>query len=849
MAVAAVTAPPVQPVNPLSTVYATKRRRRNGKSVKTTPKDGGVGKSNPSKRHRERLNAELDTLANLLPFEHNILSKLDRLSILRLSVSYLRTKSYFQVHSEDREELQRQLMWNSAIPTEPGSPSPSITLHEALHPDNGRLLQRSFTIRFRCLLDNTSGFLRLDVRGRIKVIHGQNRKSDELPPLGLFALCTPFGPPSLLEIPHKEVMFKSKHKLDLSLVSMDQRGKLLLGYCDSELANMGGYDLVHYDDLAYVASAHQELLKTGASGMIAYRVQTKPGTWQWLQTSSRLVYKNSKPDFVIGTHRPLMEEEGRDLLGKRTMDFKVSYLDAGLTNSYFSDSEQLSGSLTTSTTGASTASSGTTGSAGQTQPSQPRRRYKTHLRDFLSTCRTKRKLSASTATPAPTVATTVAVEYPATVQAPSLPSVPPPTADVLYTNLNTAALYSAGPYNGPVVADNGGYHQSNFHQTLYDTRIPYLTATDNLFQYRPLGNYYTEYHTPATTPYMGNGFLDISPRGPVQCGLPTYDQLTTVTTATVGSRECGDKLYGSPPVVSMDHQQQQQQHLHHHHHHHQQQQQQQQQQSGEENIGKCHMDTSAAAAAGLPYLVPLCDVQFRTKSSSPPVPNGLKIEDSKSEYGMQSTDSDVPRQTVLMWGTCVGDSSSSSPPNQSPGGGGNGVNNNNGGGGGGVGGGVNGSGSGTGGGGAGCANGGAGGGASVTGNVGNGSAGGDGGGDSRTSPQINGHPPSPYVQRKKMSPPAPQQPSTGSPSDQLCKSHQQVDMPDTPPSPTVAAAAAAAAAAAYANHHHYHHQNQYHHHHHHQQHHMTGGPEVWTPPHAHPPPPPPHHFYAYHHHQ
>lgn len=33
---------------------------------------------------------------------------------------------------------------------------------------------------------------------------------------------------------------------------------MLLGYSDTELANMGGYDLVHYDDLAYVASAHQE---------------------------------------------------------------------------------------------------------------------------------------------------------------------------------------------------------------------------------------------------------------------------------------------------------------------------------------------------------------------------------------------------------------------------------------------------------------------------------------------------------------------------------------------------------------------------------------------------------------
>lgn len=53
-------------------------------------------------------------------------------------------------------------------------------------------------------------------------------------------------------------MFKSKHKLDLALVTMDQRGKMLLGYSDAELTNLGGYDLVHYDDLAYVASAHQE---------------------------------------------------------------------------------------------------------------------------------------------------------------------------------------------------------------------------------------------------------------------------------------------------------------------------------------------------------------------------------------------------------------------------------------------------------------------------------------------------------------------------------------------------------------------------------------------------------------
>lgn len=184
------------------------------------------------------------------------------------------------------------------------------------------------------------------------------------------------------------------------------------------------------------------------------------------------------------------------------MDFKVTYLDAGLTSAYFSDSE-IQGSA-----GGGGAGGASGGSGGGTAngSSKIAKRYKTHLKDFLSSCRTKRK---------PAAVNDIYSDYAAASAAgyaaanPAASSVGYSADSPLYMQQNISA--AASPYQSiytPV--DNRAYFPPEY-----------------LARYQSLAYPYSDYTHAQNAAIAGYSYFDVTNQASARSALiPGYDPAT-----------------------------------------------------------------------------------------------------------------------------------------------------------------------------------------------------------------------------------------------------------------------------------------------------------------------------------
>ncbi|KAA8579623.1 hypothetical protein FQN60_006716 [Etheostoma spectabile] len=149
----------------------------------------------------------------------------------------------------------------------------------------------------------------LNFHGCLKFVHGQHRVSEDgtlIPPqLALFSIATPMQPPSILEIRTKTLLFQTKHKLDFTPLSIDSRGKVVLGYSEVEL--------------------RMKVMKTGESGFTIFRLLSKSRKWVWVQASARLVFKEGRPDFVMVRQKVLTNEDGEEQLRLRRQQLPFNF--------------------------------------------------------------------------------------------------------------------------------------------------------------------------------------------------------------------------------------------------------------------------------------------------------------------------------------------------------------------------------------------------------------------------------------------------------------------------------------------------------------------------------------------
>uniref|UniRef100_A0A8C8M2H4 Uncharacterized protein n=1 Tax=Oncorhynchus tshawytscha TaxID=74940 RepID=A0A8C8M2H4_ONCTS len=333
-------------------------------------------------------------LANQLPLPDSVSSHLDKASIMRLAISFLRTRKVIGSGCPNSAEEDRQMdcMYLKSLEgfvTVVTSDGDMIFLSENVnklmgltqveltgqsifdftHPcdhdeirENLNLktgtgtkgkafsTERDFFMRMKCTVTNrgrtvnlkSASWKVLHCTGHLKVYnsctpHGLCGFKE--PPLTcLLMMCEPIPHPSNIDTPLDSKTFLSRHSMDMKFTYCDDRVTELMGYSPEDLLGCSVYELYHALDSDSVTKSHQNLCSKGQAMSGQYRMLAKHGGYVWVETQGTVIYnsRNSQPQCIVCVNYVLSDVENKSMIF--SMDQTESLFKPHNMNSFFSQS-------------------------------------------------------------------------------------------------------------------------------------------------------------------------------------------------------------------------------------------------------------------------------------------------------------------------------------------------------------------------------------------------------------------------------------------------------------------------------------------------------------------------------
>uniref|UniRef100_A0A668TML8 Endothelial PAS domain protein 1b n=1 Tax=Oreochromis aureus TaxID=47969 RepID=A0A668TML8_OREAU len=281
--------------------------------------------SREAARRRRRVESDVfGDLSRLLPLQPSVRAHLDKPSVIRLTLSYIRMHTLLKGNSMSEEKkIQRTNMYlgilegfvmvlstegdmiflSDNVSKYMGLTQTELMGHnifEYTHPcdheeirSNLRLTavlkpKRDFVMRIKSALTHRGRTANLK-SATWKVLHCQGRAKVCVNPSAVSCLLLTCRPLPLSHTLLSRYTFTSQHSMDMRFTYCDQRVTSLLGYRPEELLGRSIYDLCHTLDTSCLNKNHLNLCLKNQSVSGQYRMLVKGGGYVWVESHSAVI--------------------------------------------------------------------------------------------------------------------------------------------------------------------------------------------------------------------------------------------------------------------------------------------------------------------------------------------------------------------------------------------------------------------------------------------------------------------------------------------------------------------------------------------------------------------------------